>query len=355
MRTMVTGGRGSSGRPWSTGCSPRGTRWTWSTTCPRARWPIWPRPGRWRGEPSPSTSSTSACPKVELVALRRPEVVFHLAAQADVRVSVERPAFDAEVNVLGSLGVLEGARRAGARRGGLRRQRGHPLRRGRPGRPARPRVAAPPAAVPLRGVEESRDRLPRRLPRAPLAGVLRPGPGQRLRPPPGPPRRGRGGVHLRPPPGGREPVTIFGDGEQTRDFVFVDDVVDAFVRGAARGGGLVCNVGTGREPRSTPSTPPWPRRPGWTPRRVRAGPARGASAQLARDRAGGHAARLAALDRARRRRGGRARVRRAPGRLSGPPQRKRSSAGRRTTSAATEPSRRHASGTAIRRVLSSTS
>jgi UDP-glucose 4-epimerase len=44
-----------------------------------------------------------------------------------------------------------------------------------------------------------------------------------------------------------QPVTIFGDGEQTRDYVFVDDVVDAFVRAATRGGGLVCNIGTGRE------------------------------------------------------------------------------------------------------------
>jgi UDP-glucose 4-epimerase len=44
-----------------------------------------------------------------------------------------------------------------------------------------------------------------------------------------------------------EPVTIFGDGEQTRDFLYVDDVVDAFVRAATRGGGLVLNVGTGRE------------------------------------------------------------------------------------------------------------
>jgi UDP-glucose 4-epimerase len=43
------------------------------------------------------------------------------------------------------------------------------------------------------------------------------------------------------------PVTIFGDGEQTRDFVYVDDVVDAFVRAASRGGGLVCNIGTGKE------------------------------------------------------------------------------------------------------------
>jgi UDP-glucose 4-epimerase len=44
-----------------------------------------------------------------------------------------------------------------------------------------------------------------------------------------------------------EPVTIFGDGTQTRDFVYVDDVVDAFVRAASRGGGLTCNIGTGRE------------------------------------------------------------------------------------------------------------
>ena len=31
------------------------------------------------------------------------------------------------------------------------------------------------------------------------------------------------------------------------DFVYVDDVVDAFVRAATRGGGLVCNIGTGKE------------------------------------------------------------------------------------------------------------
>ena len=45
---------------------------------------------------------------VDLVGHRRPEVIFHLAAQADVRVSVERPVFDAEVNILGTLQVLEG-------------------------------------------------------------------------------------------------------------------------------------------------------------------------------------------------------------------------------------------------------
>jgi UDP-glucose 4-epimerase len=44
----------------------------------------------------------------------RPEAVFHLAAQADVRVSVERPVDDAAVNVLGTVRVLEAARRHGA-------------------------------------------------------------------------------------------------------------------------------------------------------------------------------------------------------------------------------------------------
>src|SRR5690606_23388680 len=53
---------------------------------------------------------------VALIERRQPEVVFHLAAQADVRVSVARPVFDAEVNVVGSLNVLEGARRAGSRK-----------------------------------------------------------------------------------------------------------------------------------------------------------------------------------------------------------------------------------------------
>jgi UDP-glucose 4-epimerase len=42
-----------------------------------------------------------------------------------------------------------------------------------------------------------------------------------------------------------EQCTVFGDGSKTRDYVFVDDVVDAFVRAAERGGGLICNIGTG--------------------------------------------------------------------------------------------------------------
>src|SRR6202165_3546167 len=52
----------------------------------------------------------------DIVAHRKPEVTFHLAAQLDVRVSVAKPLFDAEINVLGSLNVCEAALAAGTRK-----------------------------------------------------------------------------------------------------------------------------------------------------------------------------------------------------------------------------------------------
>jgi UDP-glucose 4-epimerase len=184
---------------------------------------------------------------VELIERRRPEVVFHLAAQADVRVSVERPAFDAEVNVLGSLNVLEGARRAGAQRVVFAASGGTlygevdpselPVRESHPHRPLSPYGVSKKAMIDY--LVAYRELHSLEFCALALANVY----GPRQDP------HGEAGVvaifarHL---VDGTQ-VTIFGDGEQTRDFVYVDDVVDAFVRGAARGGGLVCNVGTGRE------------------------------------------------------------------------------------------------------------
>ena len=51
-----------------------------------------------------------------LLEKEKPEVVFHLAAQIDVRVSTARPAFDAEINVMGTINMLEAARQCGSRR-----------------------------------------------------------------------------------------------------------------------------------------------------------------------------------------------------------------------------------------------
>ncbi|MGO8862716.1 MAG: NAD-dependent epimerase/dehydratase family protein [Acidimicrobiales bacterium] len=189
----------------------------------------------------------SAPAVVELMARRRPELVFHLAAQADVRVSVARPAFDATVNIVGSLNVLEGARQAEAERvvfaasGGT--LYGEPAAEDLPVRESHPQQPLSPYGVAKKAVIDYlvayRELHSLEFCALALGNVY----GPRQDP------HGEAGVVAifakRIVEG--QSVTIFGDGEQTRDFVFVDDVVDAFVRAATRGGGLVCNIGTGRE------------------------------------------------------------------------------------------------------------
>ena len=162
---------------------------------------------------------------------RAADVVFHLAAQIDVRRSVADPAFDLAVNVGGTMNVLEAARRGVARRvrlhrrRDLRRDRRRPdARRPRPSARSRPtgRPSSPPRATcallgELHGVEVTCLR---------FANVY----GPRQDP------LGEGGVcaiFCGAAVAGRG-VTIFGDGEQTRDFVYVGDVVDACLRAARR-------------------------------------------------------------------------------------------------------------------------
>ena len=52
-------------------------------------------------------------PQLELFEGIKPTVCFHLAAQADVRVSVSRPDHDARINVIGTINLLEAAREQG--------------------------------------------------------------------------------------------------------------------------------------------------------------------------------------------------------------------------------------------------
>jgi UDP-glucose 4-epimerase len=182
---------------------------------------------------------------IELVERREPEVVFHLAAQADVRVSVERPTFDAEVNVLGSINVLEGARLAGARKVAFASSGGTiygepeelPVRESHPQKPLSPYGAAKKAVADYLGVYRELHDI--EFTALALANVY--GPRQD-------PFGEAGVVSIF---AGKllagEQCTIFGDGEQTRDFVYVDDVVDAFSRAATKGSGLLMNIGTGRE------------------------------------------------------------------------------------------------------------
>jgi len=175
---------------------------------------------------------------------RRPEAVLHLAAQMDVRRSVADPLYDASVNVIGTVNALAAARRAGARRfvfassGGAvyGEQEQFPAREDHPRRPASPYGASK-----LCGEEYVE--LARRGGLSTLslryANVY--GPGQD---PLG--EAGVVAIFLHRMLSGGEPV-VNGDGRQTRDFVFVDDVVDAFARAATRGSGLLLNVGTGDE------------------------------------------------------------------------------------------------------------
>jgi len=184
---------------------------------------------------------------VDLTRHRRPEVIFHLAAQADVRVSVERPVFDAEVNIIGTIQVLEAARAAGTKKVVFAASGGTlygepdgadlPVDERQAHRPLSPYGVSKKAAIDylvayreLHGLEFTALALanvygPRQDPHG-EAGVV--------------------AIFAGNLAAGRQCV-IFGDGSQTRDYVYVDDVVDAFARAATRGGGLVLNIGTGSE------------------------------------------------------------------------------------------------------------
>ena len=181
-------------------------------------------------------------PLDDLFAELRPEAIVHLAAQADVGTSVERPLFDAEVNVVGTLNVLEAARPHGAQvvfsstGGAIYGECERPAREDDERRPLSPYGTAKLAAEEylatwnrLHGTRHVALRFanvygPRQL--AKLEGGVVAIFTDRLR--------------------AGEPVTIFGDGEQTRDYVYVGDVVRAVLAALGREGG-VYNVGTGTE------------------------------------------------------------------------------------------------------------
>ena len=183
----------------------------------------------------------------ELCGRERPEVVFHLAAQIDVRKSIADPAFDAAINVGGTANVLEAARVAGVRRvvfsstGGAIYGEGEgqqlPLAEDAPLAPEAPYGQSKYAGEGYLALYErlyGLSAVPLRL-----GNVY----GPRQDP------LGEAGViaifcgRLRD---GQRP-TVFGDGRQTRDYIYVGDVVAAMLAAAESQTTGPLNVGTGVE------------------------------------------------------------------------------------------------------------
>jgi UDP-glucose 4-epimerase len=182
-----------------------------------------------------------------LGAERRPESIFHLAAQIDVRKSLEDPAYDAAVNVGGTANVLDAARAAGTRRtvfvstGGAIYGEGEgqalPLGESAPIAPLSAYGQSKYAAEGYLALYERLYGLSSVSLR--LGNVY----GPRQDP------LGEAGViaifcgRLR---AGERPL-VFGDGTQTRDYVYVGDVVTAALAAESSQAGGAINIGTGRE------------------------------------------------------------------------------------------------------------
>jgi len=170
------------------------------------------------------------------------DVVFHLAAQADVQTSMQRPSYDADVNVVGSVRVLEAATAAGAQvlfastGGAIYGECAEPAREDRGLQPLSPYgIAKLCVEQYLEGWNRihSASHVALRF-----ANVYGPRQDSSL-------EGGVVSIFLERMMRG-EPTTIFGDGEQSRDFVYVGDLVDALLATVGRGGGPY-NVGSGRE------------------------------------------------------------------------------------------------------------
>src|SRR3954470_9062014 len=179
------------------------------------------------------------------LAAARPDIVFHLAAQIDVRKSIEDPAWDAGVNVVGTINVLEAARLAGVGRV-VNTSTGGAIYGDADRIPSDERTTP----LPMAAYGQSKFCAERYLGwygrlyeqsnvTLRLGNVY--GPRQD-------PLGGAGGLaifcgRLR---AGERP-TIYGDGTQTRDYVYVGDVVRAQLAAGQSGVTGEINVGTGRE------------------------------------------------------------------------------------------------------------
>lgn len=182
---------------------------------------------------------------VGLVRGFQPETVFHLAAQVDVRYSVADPVMDARINVVGTVNALEAARHGNAERfvfassGGATYGDTFNI----PTPETEKRKPASPYGVSKSVVDQYFSYYDRAHDLDCMALGFSNVYGPRQDP------HGEAGVvaiFIGMLLDGKAP-TIFGDGFQTRDFVFVEDVADALLRASRIGGSRYLNIGTGVE------------------------------------------------------------------------------------------------------------
>ncbi|HWL64614.1 MAG TPA: NAD-dependent epimerase/dehydratase family protein [Actinomycetota bacterium] len=191
----------------------------------------------------------------DLIKRTKPELICHLAAQVDVRKSVKDPIHDAMVNLIGTLNLLQGATEAGTRKVIFTSSGGCIY-----GEPDESRLP----------VTEDQVFSPEAMPESPygvskkvaydylryfkavqgldytalaLSNVY----GPRQEPAAEVGLEGQVvAIFCRKMLSGR-PCTIYGDGSQTRDFLYVDDVVSGFLAAREKGSGELINLGSGTE------------------------------------------------------------------------------------------------------------
>jgi UDP-glucose 4-epimerase len=239
MRILITGGAGFIGSHIADACAARGHEVMVIDNLSSGKKEYVPASARF------VLCDVASDTAVEAIRTFRPEIVNHHAAQINVRASVADPQFDAQVNILGSIRLLEAGRQHGVRKflfassggAGYGEQEQFPAEESHPIRPVSPYGAAK-MSVELYlhyyrvqyGLEYTALRYsnvygPRQDPHG-EAGVVAIFAERLLR---------------------GQMAVVNGDGEQTRDFVFVGDVVRANLAALERGDGLSVNIGTGVE------------------------------------------------------------------------------------------------------------
>jgi len=238
VRILVTGGAGFIGSNVADRMIERGHQVAVLDNLSTGRREFVPGAARFYHADLADAAAVDAC-----VAEFQPEVVDHHAAQIDVRKSVDDPTFDARVNILGTLSLLQSCHRHAVRKfiyastgGALYGEaRFLPATEDHPVNPESPYGASKHTVEHYLYIWKLLYRMDYTVLRYPNVYGPRQNP------------HGEAGVNaifIGLMLEGKQPH-IFGDGEQLRDYLYIDDVVEANLIALERGSGEIVNLGTG--------------------------------------------------------------------------------------------------------------